>query len=113
MPGEAGRTARLGITDGAFGVRRGGRREDQAADDEDERCEAERDPGDEAERVVDRRPDVAVRGGEERGRAEDTLEALALTPAPGHRGRLFPGGDAAQDDVRLEEEAALDRDRPR
>ena len=59
---EAGRPSSLWITDGAFGV--GGRRcgEDDPADDEDDRGQAERDPGRQAERVVDRRADVAVRG---------------------------------------------------
>jgi hypothetical protein len=67
----------------AFRVGRGRRGEDQAADHEDERRQAERDRSRDAERVVDRGADVAVGGGEERRRAEDALEAL-LAPAPSH-----------------------------
>src|SRR5262249_41465015 len=78
-------------------VRRGGRREDEPADDEDDRRQAERDSGRQPERVVDRRADVAVGRREERGRAENTFEALALTPAPGHRRTLFLRGDAAHE----------------
>ena len=112
---EARRAARLRVADGALGVGRGGRREDQAADDEDERREPERDAGRQAERVVDRRADVAVGGREERGRAEDALEAVALSPAPGHGADATSRAvrDAAEDHVRLEEQAALDRERPR
>jgi hypothetical protein len=66
---EARRAACLRVPHGTFGVRRRGRREDQAADDEDERGEPERDARREAEGVVDRRADVAVGGRKEGGRA--------------------------------------------
>ena len=74
---EARGAAGLRVADGAFGVRQRGGGEDQAGDDEDERRQAEREDGGDAERVVDRRADVAVGGGEERGRTEDAVEALS------------------------------------
>src|SRR5205823_4843093 len=87
-------------------------REDEPADDEDDWRQAERDAGDEAERVIDRRADVAVGGREERRRAEDPLEAVTLTPAPWHGGMLRgrPARHAREDHVWLEEQAALDGD---
>ena len=80
VPREARGAARLGVARGALGVGRGGRREDDAGDDEDERRQAERVERREPERVVDRGADVAVGGREERGRAEGALE-LDLPPA--------------------------------
>ena len=50
--------------------------EDEAGDHEDDRREAEREARDQAERVVDRRADVPVRGGEERVDAQHALEAM-------------------------------------
>jgi hypothetical protein len=84
VPREARRAARLRVADRALGVRRGGRREDQPADDEDDRRQAERDRGSEAEGVVDRRADVPVGGREQGGRAEDALEPVALSAPPWH-----------------------------
>ena len=90
---EARRAARLRIADGALGVGRGGHREDDARDHEHEWGQPEREARRDAERVVDRGADVAVRGGEERGRAEDALEAVLLPPATRHRGSLCPARD--------------------
>ena len=67
----------------------GGRGEDQPRDDEDERRQAERNPRDEAERVVDRGADVAVGGREESVRTENAVE-LVGPPPPGHAGTLVP-----------------------
>src|SRR5581483_9598157 len=69
----------------ALRVGRGGAREDEARDDEDDRREAKRVERDDAERVVDRRADVPVRSREERIRPEDALELVGLSPAPRHR----------------------------
>ena len=49
-------------------------------------------PGRQAERVVDRRADVAVGGREERGRAEDALEAVTLSPTPWHAAERYVAG---------------------
>ena len=85
---ERRRAAGLRIAHGALGVGRRGRREDDAADDEDERREAERDARGQAERVVDRRADVAVRGREEGVRPENAFELVGLPSPPGHRRTL-------------------------
>jgi hypothetical protein len=85
MPRKARRPARFRVANGSFRVGRRRRGEDDAADDEDDRGQAERDPGGQAERVVDRRADVAVRGREESRRPEDPFEPAALTPTPWHR----------------------------
>ena len=74
VPREARRAAGLGVADGALGVGRRRAREDEARDQEDERRQPEREDGGDAERVVDRGADVAVRGREERRRPEDALE---------------------------------------
>jgi hypothetical protein len=84
VPRERRRAARLRVVNGALGVRRRRRREDDAADDEDERGETERDAGGEAERVVDRRADVSVRGREEGVRPENAFELMGLPSPPGH-----------------------------
>src|SRR5205823_6286008 len=76
MACEARRAARFREPDGSLRIRRRCGGEDQAADDEDERCESERDSRHEPERVVDRGADVPVRGGEEGRRAEHPLESL-------------------------------------
>ena len=91
VPREARGSARLRIADGALGVGRRRRREDQAADDEDDRRQAEGDPGRQPERVVDRRADVAVRGREERRRAEDAFERrCSVSAAVARRRTLRP-----------------------
>jgi hypothetical protein len=56
--------------------------------DEDERGQAERVDGREAECVVDRGADVAVGGGEERRRSENALELDLPASAAGHRRSL-------------------------
>ncbi len=84
VPREARRAARLRVVDGPLRVGRRGGGEDHAADDEDDRRQAERDPRGQPERVVDRRADVAVRGREERRSAEHAFEAVALPTPPGH-----------------------------
>src|SRR5262249_2117333 len=95
VPREAGRAARLRVTNRPFRVGGRGRGEDETADDEDDRRQPEGDAGGQPERVVDRRADVPVRGREEGGRAEDTLESWCLTPAAGHRRTLVLSRDAA------------------
>ena len=88
VAGEARGAARLGVAHRPLGVRRGGAREDEAGDDEDDRRQAERVDRDYAEGVVDRRADVAVRGGEERVRSEDALELLGLATPSCHGGTV-------------------------
>ena len=89
---EARRAAGLGKADGSLGIRRGGRREDDPRDDEDERRQPEGEDGGEAEGVVDRRADVAVRRREERRRAEHPLHPhLAPPSAPWHARESTPG----------------------
>ena len=88
VAGEAGRAAGLRVAGGSFGVGRGRGREDDPGDDEDERRQAKRVRGGEAERVVDRGADVPVGGCEERRCPEHALELdLASAPA-GHRASL-------------------------
>ena len=81
--------AGLGEHRGRLGVRRGGQEEDEPRDDEDDRGEPERERRHQAERVVDRRADVAVRARGERVDAEDALEAfesaLSHRPVPARR----------------------------
>ena len=89
VAGEARRAAGLRVADRALGVGRRRRGEDQPADQEDERRQPERDRRGDAERVVDRRADVAVRGREERRRPEHALEPLLLPPTPGGTGELY------------------------
>ena len=91
---EARGATGLGVPHRPLGVRRRGRREDDARDEEDERCQPEREDGREAERVVDRRADVAVRGGEESGRAEHPLHLhFPTAPPPGHARRVYVAYD--------------------
>jgi hypothetical protein len=81
VPREARGAARLRVVDGALGVGRRREGEDQPGDDEDDRRQPERVDRDDAERVVDRRADVAVGGREQRRRAENPLEPLLAPPA--------------------------------
>ncbi len=83
---EARRPARLRVTHRAFCIRGGGRGEDDPGEDEDERGQAERIDGRQAERVVDGRADVAVRGREQRRGPEHALETV-LSPAASPRRR--------------------------
>ena len=85
VPGEAGGAAGLGEPHRPLGVGGRGGGEDDARRDEDERRQPERVDGGEAECVVDRRADVAVRGGEQRGRAEDTLQLDLPATSAWHR----------------------------
>ena len=94
VPREARGPARLGIADRALGVGGGRRREDEAGDDEDDRRQAEREDRGDAERVIDRRTDVAVGGGEERGRSENALQGLAPPPSGSRHRRTL---DAASE----------------
>ena len=85
---EARGAACLRVAHRSFRVRRSGGGEDETADDEDERCQPERDSGDEAERVVDRRAHVSVRRREERRRPEHAFEPLRPSaPASSLRSR--------------------------
>ena len=70
--------AGLGDRRGALGVRERDDEEEQADDQEDERREAERVGGEDAEGEVDRRCDLAVGDGEERARVELAAEAGEL-----------------------------------
>ncbi len=92
VAGEARRATRLRIADRALGVRRSRRCEDHAADDEDDRGEAERDARRQAERVVDRGADVPVGSCEQRRCAQHPLEAMRLSAPPGHGTMLFTNG---------------------
>ena len=85
---EARRAAGLRVAHGALGVRGRGGGEDDAGDDEHERRQPERVDRGQAERVVDRRADVAVGGREERRRPENSFEPGLLPPPPGHCGTL-------------------------
>ena len=97
-PREARRAARLRVHRGRLGVGGGGAEEEEPGDDEDDRRQAERERRDEAERVVDRRADVAVGGGEEGVDPQDPLEpfqsaschasARDSRPAAGGPGRV-------------------------
>ena len=91
VAGEARRAAGLRVEDGALGVGGGRHREHDPGDEEDERRQPERVDGREAERVVDRRADVAVGGREERRCPEYPLELDLASPATGHRRSLGDG----------------------
>jgi hypothetical protein len=65
--------------------------EDHAGDDEDDRRQPERERGDEAERVVDRRAHVAVGRREERVDAQDALQGLESPFRHLRRGSLGGG----------------------
>ena len=111
VPREARRAARLGEEHRPLGVRRRGAGEDQPGDDEDERRQPERDRRGDAERVVDRRADVAVRGREERRRAEHALEPVRLPATPWHRRNLVvaAAGASASSAAGRIDSPALDR----
>src|SRR4029078_6195679 len=75
--------------DRPLGVVPRGRREDQPTDQEDDGRQPERDRRGDAERVVDRGTDVAVRGREQRRSAGHAPQPLLLAPPPRHRGTLL------------------------
>src|SRR5436190_206115 len=83
VAGEARRPTRLGVHRGGLGVGGGREEEDEAGDDEHHRGEAQGEARHQPEGVVDRGPDVAVGGREERVDAQDALEPVeaALDPA--------------------------------
>ena len=93
VPRERRGAAGLGVAHRSLGVRRGRRGEDEAADDEDERRQAERDARRQAERVVDRRADVAVGGRKEGVRPENAFELVGLPAPPGHARTLVTAAD--------------------
>ncbi len=76
VPRERGGAAGLGVHGGGLGVGRGRQVEDHAGDQEDHRRQAEGEGRDQAERVVDRRADVAVGRREQRVDPQHALEAL-------------------------------------
>ena len=82
---EARRAAGLRVHDRRLRVGRGGEGEDQPRDHERDRGEAERVERDDAERVVDRRADVAVRGREQRSGAVHPAQVLFAWMSFGHR----------------------------
>jgi hypothetical protein len=63
---------------GALGVGLRGEREQAARDHEDDRRQSERVGGDDPERVVDRRPDVPVRGREQATDADAAAQSVSL-----------------------------------
>ena len=75
-PREARRAAGLRVHRRRLGVGGRGAEEEEPRDDEDDRGQAQRERGDEAERVVDRRPDVAVGRREQRVGPEHPFKAL-------------------------------------
>ncbi len=77
---EARRPAGLRVAHRPLRVGRGGRREDDPGDDEDERGQAKRERRCDAEGVVDGRADVAVGRREERRGPEHTLQTLRTSP---------------------------------
>ena len=79
---EARRAARLGETDRPLRVGRRRAAKISPVMTKTSGVRPERDRGRDAERVVDRRADVAVSGREERGRAENALEPLRAAPPP-------------------------------
>ena len=91
VPGEARAAARLRIANRSLRVGRRRRGEDHAGDDEDQRRQAERERGRDAERVVDRGADVAVRGREQRGGPQHPLEGIRPAAARRHRRILSEG----------------------
>src|SRR5262249_34292945 len=70
--------------DGALRVRHRRRGEDHACHDENQWGQTQGERCGDAERVVDRRADVAVDGGEKARRAEDALETDLLAPSTRH-----------------------------
>ena len=85
---ERARAARLGEHGRALGVRLGGEGEQAAGEHEDHRREAQRVRGDQAEGVVDRRPDVAVRGREQPRDPDGPPQAVLLQAR--HASRVRP-----------------------
>jgi hypothetical protein len=82
---ERGRAARLRVHRRGLGVGGGRQIEDEAGDDEDDRRQAQRERRHEAQRVIDRRPDVAVGRREEGVDPQHPLEAVQS--AFGHAAR--------------------------
>ena len=115
MPRERRGATGLGIPHRSLGIGRRRRCEDEAADDEDERREAERDACGQAEGVIDRRADVAVGGRKESVRPENAFELVGLPAPPGHARTLVSAADlyrrswygTAARHERLEEQQAL------
>ena len=77
-PNERRGAAGLRKRRGALGVRQRHHEEEDAGQEQHERREAQRLGGDDPERDVERRRDLAVRHREERGRVEHPLEAAEL-----------------------------------
>src|SRR5207249_12165623 len=99
--------ARFGEAHRPFRVGRCGRREEEPRDDEDEGRQPQREEGGYAERVVDRRADVPVRGGEEGVRAENALELVRLATPSCHGGTVVR--DAVAPDPTSEPVAIITR----
>ena len=85
VPRERRRAAGLGEPGGGLRVGDGREEEDGARDEERDRGQAQRVGGDQAQRVVDRRPDVAVGRREQRRRPEDSVQTPGLAALHGHR----------------------------
>ena len=86
---KLGGAAGLGEHHRPLDVGGGGADEDQPRDHERERGQAEREGGDDAERVVDRRADVAVGGAEQGADAVDALQGLIAGNAVRHAVRDY------------------------
>ena len=84
-PHEGGGAAGLRQRRGSLGIGQRDEQEDRSRQEQDERREAEGCAGDDAERDVQRRRDLAVRDREQRRGVDDALEAAEL---PGHYDRL-------------------------
>ena len=81
VAGEGRGAAGLGEHGRALGIGLRGQREQAAGEDEHQRRQAQCVRGDEAERVVDRGPDVAVGRGEQSGDADGAAQALLTEPS--------------------------------
>ena len=95
---ERGRAARLRDRGDALGVRQGDDDEEQPRQQQHLWRQSERVAGDDAEREVDRRGDLAVRDREQRGRAEDSLQHGQLArhqrlPSPRSQQIEAPGAE--------------------
>ena len=99
---EGRRASGLGERRGALGVGERDQEEDHTGDEQDERREAERGPGDDPERDVQGGRDLPVRDREERGRVEDALEPADL---PRHLAPPLPLDREARDAEHDEEPA--------
>jgi hypothetical protein len=93
---EQGRPARLREHRGRLGVGRRRAVEERAREHEDQGREAQGERRDEAQRVVDRRPDVPVRRREQRVGPENALKTRKDSSCHGRRMYCVAGGPGAR-----------------